>query len=447
MNHKRATTEGADTWPDMHLFMRETVQSVALTKPCIRESLCSLISGEKPLDVTFIIKWAGVCTARLAAIYLQDAIRYVWGIDVPFVVHAAYDTDDTCREVMRKSSAIPGVALPIRHIFSDVTLGSCPTFMERLDSKNQELLGRIHAQSSQLNAAERRVFVHQLIGEYKQWILDHRHEFNHDAEAASHCFSHDTPCRHEPETGSFVFQFVSPECIGWSARGNQLYWFHPTNQSLIVWSLQLKFVKTKMFVIECTPQLDVSFIQELLPEFGITPVIVEPVEFAHPVTGKRVFVNGRLKECYTPVLEYGIGTFQLHCFRKLRVNGSVFLLAGDAEIVDYLNDLCEMKHRVRPFLKKPDDARCVLATREKGRLEGHERLAQAWRREATGGRGPPGGSESWYLCTFNLTQVVAHHKKPDAICPRPLTNYMPWSEVRKGPLVPREQWALQGLYC
>jgi hypothetical protein len=424
------------------MFMHNALQILALSDADRLEQWRKFSDIDRKIYV--VSKWAGVGTSHVClkhAALAMDAI----GISLPFEHYAAFDLDQTCKDVLGR--------IGCGHVFGDVSAGSCSDWMQRLRDIGDELMGSwVASEICGAPPTDLRALLHSLNDKYMTWILDNSHEYEFDLDAVAPCMAcgEGAECRVCPPKDGEVLEFISPTCISWSIRGNQMGWLCKSNRPLIAWCLQSNFSLPTMAVVECTPALDVRYMQRLMPCFDLTPVIMSPDLVGFPVGGERVFIRCLRRSVPRTSLVYEYETFHKFFFRELMLTQNVFLLCSDAELMQYLNFLGHQKHKVpKVFERLPRTAesrKAVLTAQERVRLQHHESRAEKFRREASANLGITSSDERGAnMFIFNITQNIDHHKGASPICPRPLRSCVLWSELRKSPLTPKELFAIHGI--
>ena len=157
---------------------------------------------------------------------------------------------------------------------------------------------------------------------------------------------------------------------------------------LLVWAYQTLESRPIFYLLECTPGLDLDFLQTIhAGMFLLHSMFLDPIAFAVPVSGKRVFGLGQRLDCIVLPVPWSLETLQDLAFKRLKLTSAVFLLASKSEVQDFLNRLAFNFHGVAPHPGgKCFFARDCIDAGHRGRLEDHETQAQAWRRTTTEAR-------------------------------------------------------------
>ena len=363
--------DGPGSWSELHFFMRRSTQSILLQNPGVIIGL-NEYCAEGHSAILLSSKWAGFGTSTICTDYLIDALQTNIAVDLPVEYWAAFDCAPHCKDILAASKC--------KHVFSNVVLGAEQHWLTEFADMNDALLASLEQQKREgASSKQIRKQINKLNDEYKTWVLNNKHTFSHDIRATADCHKCHEPCLLRCEAALNI-DVVSPTCTSWSAQGLRLGWIDRSNQPLVVWCLALEFNKPVIFVLECVPGMDYVFLRQLAPSYLMDPIIIDPVDFGFPVSGKRLFIRGTRSNAFAPQLPFQVSFIADHFFVKRRLTAKVFVQSKPKDIIAFLNMQAKSKHNIRPFMRFPRDCSVLLTSKERVRLSQHEDKAQAWRR-------------------------------------------------------------------
>ena len=224
------------------MFMHDALRNLALSDADLHQQWrrFSEIDGK----IYVVSKWAGVGTSHVCLTPAELAMDAI-GISLRFEHYAAFDLDQTCKDVLGASGC--------GHIFGDVSAGSSGDWMGDLRVIGDKLMGNYSAlEMCGSSPSFLRALLHSLNSEYMAWILDHSHEYSFDRDAVAQCMAcwEYAGCHVCPPRDGEVLEFSSPTCISWSVRGSQIGWLCRSNRPLIAWCLHSSFTLPAMALVE-----------------------------------------------------------------------------------------------------------------------------------------------------------------------------------------------------
>ena len=253
------------------------------------------------------------------------------------------------------------------------------------------------------------------------------------------CLCHDEKCPTCPEVDdkSVWAEAISPSCVNWSSQGLQHRWLGEESLPLIAWAISIRKMAhpPDMVLLECTPQLDLNWLNVLSGgRLQWRSSVLGPMHVGLPVSGQRIWAvaaGGKLKYRDNPFADETL----VQCvFRKVVGKPAMFLFESKGEVYEYLDSLNQgrlKKLSAKRF--RPED---YLTASSSCRLHFH-RLKAANVREVL----PELLDSPMYM---DISQNVNWTRRMDGSLPRPTTSTMLWIDTLERPMLPIELAAAQG---
>ena len=193
-----------------------------------------------------------------------------------------------------------------------------------------------------------------------------------------------------------------------------------------------------MILLECTPQLDIEYIEDLSGNtIKFHKLISRPQHVGIPANGGRLWATACQGKLSYPSSPYTPELFQQFAQRRVVCGPDIFCqstLVQQQEHKQYVN---QNGAKLMPHARGKE-FRCedLLGTGTSFRLHLHRNASAHYRRKK------PSLFEKPFF--WDLQQNPFHHMRPNGTLPRPVTNSFMWSEQLSRPLVPIEVLASQG---
>ena len=213
--------------------------------------------------------FSGICTAEHALHIISQETKRTIGLNMEVLFWGACERDELCREIILAND---GLESPC-HLFGNF-LDILPTVvLRRLQEKQKRALEEFRKKPKHDRSIKKagRRFLREAVAILEDAKLDRD-------SLRAYCYKHDKGClvcppEHIDGKRTFWMLVAGLICISWSSLGNQVQWLDPQALPSLVFLWKVKCLPVHCCVMECTPRLDVDWIEEFLASHVVEAVV------------------------------------------------------------------------------------------------------------------------------------------------------------------------------
>ena len=340
------------------------------------------LQKEAGLHVVVSTSYSGMGCPEMSCRFLEAALKK-HGMNVHFEFFSACEVDKPCQDILMHHKDPP------KHIFANLLDRLTETDLATLTRLQNKYIKRLcrkapseHMQPGRKSFKQwtgRAEHVKTLGAKFLKEAVSFLQSATFSKGAKYECVVHGAKCMAVPEVkaGSLWVEVGGNTCTPWASAGNRMGWLDPASLPCLAWAAWLNFVRPHHLINECTPRFPEDFWKQMMgEETPVCPVNFSPIDLGMPVARPRQYVHVVLKKRSALSVPLTQENFAKVAFRSLRSYGSLYALAPESLVKEFLDDLAG-ERMIQPRANgKSYMCQAIMDTADRVRMEGYRTRAQ-----------------------------------------------------------------------